>query len=40
MGGAGEVPAHGGLVGPETMSTIKGKRLFVDQYADTLGVKR
>jgi pyruvate/2-oxoglutarate dehydrogenase complex dihydrolipoamide dehydrogenase (E3) component len=40
MGGAGEVPAHGGLVGPETISRLKGKGLFVDQYADILGVQR
>jgi len=37
-GGAGQFPGQDGIVGPQTISEVKGRRLMVDQFGEVFGL--
>ena len=37
-GGAGQLPGHDGVAGPEVIAQAKGRTMMVDRYAEILGV--
>jgi NADH dehydrogenase FAD-containing subunit len=37
-GGAGQLPGHDEIVGPETISQVKGRDLMVDQFGELFGL--